>query len=915
MAHQTPDFYEPTGTLIVPKNTAVNIGDYVDGYGIKPETRVTGVTLDNTIGQLRITLNKKPWTGNTPPTGIYQSGATGDDWYLAVTFSNFKIDGIYSESKDTTLSFREDIKGWVSFKSFIPENGISVANEYYTLINGKLFKHHVEGVNRNTFYKGEVILPFTESSINVILNDVPGTVKSFNALNYEGSQSKINVNTQDDQYFNLEAKKGWYVESIKTDKEKGSLNEFIEKEGKWFNYLKGQSIETTNKNNLIIDEDGSSSFDQASFAIQGIGTAISGTVNCIYGCTDESNYYFNSLANCEDGSCAPTPSWDCIGGNCIDPGDGKGYYTSLATCQNLCKNVLESWDCTQKDPSLPGTCIDPGTGNGEFGSLSACQNGCGGFASWTCGAGQAGCIDGGSSGPYQTLAECQTAPCPPITWDCVDIGDADACISNSQGNGEYTTLELCQATCNPPCWDFGSVEVIQTGQASCCTGDESGCSQYWPEGQVLFGGNMNIPPGIAYHFEIIDLSTGQNILTPGTSYNTLGCEDGVWNCSQVPIPQNSWTQKNMVNLTPGDYMLRVVFNDGVYGVDNGCPGPEAPFTISCPESAPEVSYDCNNGVCSDPGTGLGAYTSLSDCQKQCTVLETWNCSKGNCIDPGNGSGQYTSLSECQLACTVESYDCNNGTCSDPGTGGGQYSSLFDCQNNCTPPCPSGVLELQQIAGADNQSCDNGTVTLNAHSINPATPWYFVITLSADPTAVIYTGQYGGGFNGSIGSTTVQYLLPGDYTAYVVFENDCPGMQQSFTIDDNCAVCDINLVSSTVNPATNAGCNNGSHTVNVTSTLSGTYTVAYYQATTPGQISGGTLVQHVGPTPSGTNSSEMGLPLSFGENWYFTAYDGPNLYGGQIGPCSLGYNTAFTMTCDGQGDNIISSGGEDKQNKR
>jgi len=112
-------------------------------------------------------------------------------------------------------------------------------------------------VNRNTFYKGEVILPFTESSINVILNDVPGTVKSFNALNYEGSQSKINVNTQDDQYFNLEAKKGWYVESIKTDKEKGSLNEFIEKEGKWFNYIKGLNANQT--------------LDTSRFSVLGIG--------------------------------------------------------------------------------------------------------------------------------------------------------------------------------------------------------------------------------------------------------------------------------------------------------------------------------------------------------------------------------------------------------------------------------------------------------------------------------------------------------------------------------------------------------------------------------------------------------------------------------------------------------------------
>ena len=29
------------------------------------------------------------------------------------------------------------------------------------------------------------------------------------------------------------------MESIKTDKQLGALSEFIEKEGKWFNYIKG----------------------------------------------------------------------------------------------------------------------------------------------------------------------------------------------------------------------------------------------------------------------------------------------------------------------------------------------------------------------------------------------------------------------------------------------------------------------------------------------------------------------------------------------------------------------------------------------------------------------------------------------------------------------------------------------------
>ncbi len=45
------------------------------------------------------------------------------------------------------------------------------------------------------------------------------------------------------QTYNLTEEDGWSVDYIKTDKQEGSLNEFIEKEGKWFNYIKGLSTD------------------------------------------------------------------------------------------------------------------------------------------------------------------------------------------------------------------------------------------------------------------------------------------------------------------------------------------------------------------------------------------------------------------------------------------------------------------------------------------------------------------------------------------------------------------------------------------------------------------------------------------------------------------------------------------------
>jgi len=123
-----------------------------------------------------------------------------------------------------------------------------MANNYYTMKTGRLFEHHKEiGVNRNTFYG-----TFTSSSVNVIFNDGPDSIKSFRTLNYEGSQSKIDqtinntsltfdfqnngLPTQynDQEYYNLVAADGWYAESIVTDQDEGQTTNFIEKEGKWF---------------------------------------------------------------------------------------------------------------------------------------------------------------------------------------------------------------------------------------------------------------------------------------------------------------------------------------------------------------------------------------------------------------------------------------------------------------------------------------------------------------------------------------------------------------------------------------------------------------------------------------------------------------------------------------------------------
>ena len=258
-------------------------------------------------------------------------------------------------SDPTTVSFKENVKGWVSFKSFVPENGVSMASNYYTMLGGKLYEHHVEDVNRNNFYEVGY-----NSSVNVLLNDSPGSIKSFHTLAYEGSQSKIDIFSTDSttglsdaQPYNLTLKNGWFVSSIETNKQVGSVREFIEKEGKWFNYIKGSNILHGDGGSILANPiNGVSSFDHANFAIQGIGMANNVIITSVTGCTDASASNYDPTATVDDGSCIPVVS------GCTNAGY-KEYDSTANTDDGTCLTICQ-FGCSDPIAAnyFPGTTCD-----------------------------------------------------------------------------------------------------------------------------------------------------------------------------------------------------------------------------------------------------------------------------------------------------------------------------------------------------------------------------------------------------------------------------------------------------------------------------------------------------------------------------------------------------------------------------
>jgi len=148
---------------------------------------------------------------------------TGAEFNASVDFKD--------TASSVTVSYKEDVKGWVSFRSFIQEAGLTVTNTYFTLRDGELYSHDNE--TRNNFYTQQ-----HASFINAIFNDIPTSVKNFNTLNYSGDL-------------------GWSVDSIETDIESGASSPFVTKENKHFSH-----IYNNNEAN-----------DTSSFGFQGIGTA------------------------------------------------------------------------------------------------------------------------------------------------------------------------------------------------------------------------------------------------------------------------------------------------------------------------------------------------------------------------------------------------------------------------------------------------------------------------------------------------------------------------------------------------------------------------------------------------------------------------------------------------------------------
>ena len=84
-------------------------------------------------------------------------------------------------STQATLAFDENVLGWTSFYSYIPDQMFSIQNSFYSTKDGNVWQHYSTGVPRANFYGLQ-----NDTNVTTIFNTQPSLSKRFRTVNFEG---------------------------------------------------------------------------------------------------------------------------------------------------------------------------------------------------------------------------------------------------------------------------------------------------------------------------------------------------------------------------------------------------------------------------------------------------------------------------------------------------------------------------------------------------------------------------------------------------------------------------------------------------------------------------------------------------------------------------------------------------------
>lgn len=172
-----------------------------------------------------------------------------------------------------TLTYSDDVKGWVSFYSYIPEAMNSIGNNFYSFKNGQIYKHNVTGVDRNRFYGQEA----ANTEVEFIFNEAPSEVKIFKAIELEGNSSNWDA-------------------TIVTNLDEGHINKlsFTDKEDKYWAYIRRNESDVLNTKLLSVQGVGNlSNVDGNTITFSSVPSSVR---------VGDSLYFFDGIDNLLAGS-------------------------------------------------------------------------------------------------------------------------------------------------------------------------------------------------------------------------------------------------------------------------------------------------------------------------------------------------------------------------------------------------------------------------------------------------------------------------------------------------------------------------------------------------------------------------------------------------------------------------------------
>ena len=126
-----------------------------------------------------------------------------------------------------TITYSDNADGWTSFWDYYPDWMIGLSNVFYSWKDGSLWKQNSNQVSRVNFYSTSF-----PSTIKTIFNEESGSTKMFKTLSLDSTSP--------------------WTATMLTDLDNGSIqsNEYLEKEGGWYAYMRASNA-TSNSNNLL----------------------------------------------------------------------------------------------------------------------------------------------------------------------------------------------------------------------------------------------------------------------------------------------------------------------------------------------------------------------------------------------------------------------------------------------------------------------------------------------------------------------------------------------------------------------------------------------------------------------------------------------------------------------------------------